>query len=188
MGKSRLAAEVVARAEADGQAVIRARATSASASMPLGPLVHLLPAGVLGREDPVARYREIVASLPGGQGGWWRSSTTSTTSTTPRRRSWPSCWTAARCSSSGRCAPTSTPTPAVGSLWRRDDVARIDLADLDADDVDALLHLVLGGPVHSDVVSAIWTASAGNVLLVRELVLAARAQRRPASSAGACGG
>ena len=68
VGKSRLAAELLARAGGAGRVVVRARATSASASMPLGPLVHLLPAGVLDIGDPVARYRQIVAGLPVGTG------------------------------------------------------------------------------------------------------------------------
>ncbi|MET0460316.1 MAG: LuxR C-terminal-related transcriptional regulator [Ilumatobacteraceae bacterium] len=175
VGKSRLAAEVVARAEADGRAVIRARATSASASMPLGPLVHLLPPGVLGREDPVARYRDIVANLPRGDGRLVASIDDLHLLDDTSASLLAQLLGGGEAFLVGTVRSDVTPTPTVGSLWRRDDVARIDLGDLDADDVDALLHLVLGGPVHSDVVSAIWTASAGNVLLVRELVLAARA-------------
>ena len=39
--------------------------------------------------------------------------------------------------------------------------------------VDTLLHLVLGGPVEASTIAEIWTASEGNVLFVRELVLGA---------------
>ena len=174
VGTSRLAAEVVARAESDGQAVIRARATSASASMPLGPLVHLLPpASSAARIRSPATARSSPA-CPAGRDGW------SSFVDDLHQLDDASAALLAQLMDGGEVflvgtvRTDTTPTPTVASLWRRDDVTRLDLADLDADDVDALLHLVLGGPVHSDVVSAIWTASAGNVLLVRELVLAAQ--------------
>ncbi len=52
-------------------------------------------------------------------------------------------------------------------------VQRIDLGDLDRAAVDTLLHLVLRGPVEATTASEVWTASEGNVLFVRELVLGA---------------
>src|SRR5207342_92415 len=52
-------------------------------------------------------------------------------------------------------------------------VRRIDLDDLDRASVDTLLNLVLRGPIESSTTTDIWVASQGNVLFVRELVLAA---------------
>ena len=63
--------------------------------------------------------------------------------------------------------------PAVDSLWHRGRVRRTDLGDLDRAAVDTLLHLVLRGPVEAATSAEIWTASQGNVLFVRELVLGA---------------
>src|SRR5262249_19917576 len=63
--------------------------------------------------------------------------------------------------------------PGVESLWQRARVRRVDLQDLDRATVGTLLHLVLRGPVEATSVAEIWTASRGNVLLVRELVLGA---------------
>ena len=63
--------------------------------------------------------------------------------------------------------------PGLDALWQRARVRRVDLEDLDRAAVDTLLHLVLGGPVEASTITAIWTASEGNVLFVRELVLGA---------------
>ena len=86
------------------------------------------------------------------------SSSSSRTVRTARRRSRPA---SSRCGSGPACgASTST--------------------ILDRAAVDTLLHLVLGGPVEASTIEEIWTASQGNVLFVRELVLG-RPRRRPAS-------
>ena len=84
--------------------MIRARATTVSASMPFGALVHLLPAGRAeprGSRRPVSRDRRG-ATAPRRPAG--RSSTISSTWTQRRWGCWRSCWTVARCSSSGRYA------------------------------------------------------------------------------------
>jgi DNA-binding CsgD family transcriptional regulator len=61
--------------------------------------------------------------------------------------------------------------PPLAALWARARVRRVDLEDLSHDGVDTLLHLVLSGPVEGTTSSEIWTASQGNILFVRELVL-----------------
>src|SRR5262249_53341813 len=58
-------------------------------------------------------------------------------------------------------------------LWRDDRVGRIDLDDLSRSQLDALLHIALGGPIATDAIDAVWAISQGNVLYARELVLAA---------------
>ena len=154
--------------------MIRARATMVSASMPFGALVHLLPAGVLSREDPVGRYREIVEALPRRDGllvvfvddlQYLDAASVALLA---------QLLDGGEVFLVGTVRSETAPTPTVASLWRRDDVVRIDLGDLSRDDVDTLLHVVLGGPVHSDAVAAIWSASRGNALFVRELVLGAK--------------
>ena len=67
----------------------------------------------------------------------------------------------------------ATLPPGLDALWHRARVRRVDLEDLDRAAVDTLLHLVLRGPVEVTTVTDIWTASRGNVLFVRELVLGA---------------
>ena len=174
VGKSRLAAELVETAERSGRAVVRARATSASAAMPLGPLVHVLPAGVLLHEDPVVRYREVIAALPGGPDlcvvfvDDLQHLDAASGALVGQLLDGGEVFLV------GTLRPDVEPAPGVASLWQRDDVVRIDLAAFGSDDVDTLLHLALEGPVHSEAVGAIWAASAGNALFVRELVRAAR--------------
>src|SRR4029079_11444265 len=64
-------------------------------------------------------------------------------------------------------------SPALETLWHRARVRRIALVDLDRAAVDTLLHLVLRAPVETSTITEIWSASQGNVLFVRELVLGA---------------
>ena len=69
---------------------------------------------------------------------------------------------------------TGEPVPApLAGLWQRGRVERVDLAPLDEAGIDSLLHLVLRGPVAPGTIAALWSASRGNVLFVRELVLGA---------------
>ena len=174
VGKSHLAAELVDRAAAEGRDVIRARATTVSASMPFGALVHLLPAGVLGREDPVGRYREIVEGLPRHDGPLVLFVDDLQYLDAASAGLLTQLLDGGEVFLVGTVRSETAAAPTVASLWRRDDVVRIDLGDLSRDDVDTLLHVVLGGPVHSDAVAAIWSASRGNALFVRELVLGAK--------------
>ena len=50
--------------------------------------------------------------------------------------------------------------------------------ELSCADVDTLLYLALGGAVEAATIDAVWNASRGNVLFVRELVLGAMAAGR----------
>ena len=142
--------------------------------MPFGAFAHLLPPGVLTRDDPVDRYREIVEGLPPRQGRLvvyvddLQHLDAATAGLLAQLLDGGEVFLVAT------VRTTTAANPVAASLWRRDDVVRIDLGELSRDDVDTLLHLVLGGPVHSDAVAAIWLASAGNALFVRELVLGAR--------------
>jgi DNA-binding CsgD family transcriptional regulator len=63
--------------------------------------------------------------------------------------------------------------PQVAALWHRGRVRRIDVEHLDRVRVDTLVHLVLRGPVAPGTSEAIWSASRGNVLFLRELVIGA---------------
>ena len=177
VGKSRLAEEVVARATSAGRATMRVRASVASSSIPLGAVAHLLPTELLDqRFDPLSVYGGVVASLRGVSAGsgrlvvlvddvQWLDAT--------------SVALLGQLLDGGEIAVVATvrtgedaPDAVVG-LWRRDDVVRVDLTELTYDDVDSLLHLALGGPVDRGAVDRVWSASAGNALFVRELVLAA---------------
>ena len=58
------------------------------------------------------------------------------------------------------------------ALWQRARVQRIDLDELDRDSLDTLLHLVLRDPVEGSTLAELWRSSGGNVLFLREVVLA----------------
>jgi DNA-binding CsgD family transcriptional regulator len=58
-------------------------------------------------------------------------------------------------------------------LWRDGRVERVDLEDLNRTQLDTLLHLALGGPMEAGSGRALWEASRGNPLYLRELLLGA---------------
>lgn len=69
-------------------------------------------------------------------------------------------------------AGTATPAPVV-ALWKDGLAERLDLGPLSQADVGKLLTRVLGGPVDRAAIHQLWQRTEGNVLFLRELVLAA---------------
>ncbi|MEU0883811.1 LuxR C-terminal-related transcriptional regulator [Lentzea sp. NPDC005914] len=65
------------------------------------------------------------------------------------------------------------PEPVV-ALWKDELLPRIELAPLGRGAVTEVLEIVLGGAVDSASADRLWTASAGNMLLLREMHFAAR--------------
>jgi ATP/maltotriose-dependent transcriptional regulator MalT len=63
---------------------------------------------------------------------------------------------------------------AVVALWKDGLADRLDLSPLTAEQVDALLGIVLGGPADGSAVRLFWERTEGNPLFLRELVVAAR--------------
>ena len=186
MGKTRLADQCLALADRHGRNVARATATGSRAA-PLGALA-LLPAGIgAERVDLVAIVSEVRAVLSdqGGRGplvlfvdDLHLLDVTSATLLCQLVDA-DLLFLVATVRSNERL-------PAgVEALWQRARVRRVDLVDLDR--AVGTLHLVLQGPVEAATVAEIWTASQGNVLLVRELVLGAldRGPRRPAGRVAA---
>ena len=179
VGKTRLAEEVVGRITKVGRATQRVRASLASSALPLGAVAHLLPSDVLDRSfDPLSVYAGVVASLRVARAGrgplvilvddaQWLDQTSAVL--------FGQLLDGGELALVGTVRTGEDAPPAVAGLWRRDDVGRVDLGELTYADVDALLHLVLGGPVDHGAIARLWSASAGNPLFVRELVLGALA-------------
>uniref|UniRef100_UPI0039BFEA00 helix-turn-helix transcriptional regulator n=1 Tax=Lentzea alba TaxID=2714351 RepID=UPI0039BFEA00 len=70
---------------------------------------------------------------------------------------------------------SGTPAPdPVLSLWKDELLPRIELAPLGRAAVTEVLETVLGGDVESASADRLWTASAGNMLLLREMHVAAQ--------------
>jgi ATP/maltotriose-dependent transcriptional regulator MalT len=68
---------------------------------------------------------------------------------------------------------TAEPVPAgLDTLWQRARVQRIDLDHLDEASLKGLLKLVLGDSVEGSTLNQLWRSSEGNVLFLREFVLA----------------
>ena len=69
VGKSRLAAEMIASAASRGWRTGTATASAAAAAAPLGALAHLLPREVVDvRADPVTLFATVAAAFGGGAG------------------------------------------------------------------------------------------------------------------------
>lgn len=70
---------------------------------------------------------------------------------------------------------TGSPVPdPVRALWIDDLVDRVELNPLTRFEASRLLQEALGGPIDSGSADRLWRLAAGNVLLLRELILAAR--------------
>src|SRR6476619_3044765 len=175
VGKTRLADQCLAVADQAGRNVARATATEGSCEVPLGALAHLLPAG-LGDErcDLVALVSQIRSVLQDQSGTGPLvlfvddlHLLDSTSATLVGQLVDADLLFLVATVRSTESVPRG-----LESLWHKARVRRIDLDDLDRAAVDTLVHLILRGPVEASTVTELWTASQGNVLFVRELVLA----------------
>jgi DNA-binding CsgD family transcriptional regulator len=177
IGKSRLLREGVACIDSDRHLLLSASASAATAAMPLGGLSAALPpeqpagtsaAGLLRwGMDALQRQaagRPIILAVDDAHlldplsaalvGHVARSGHTTVLGT----------------------LRTGIPVPdPVRALWIDDLVDRLELGPLSVAETTSLLHEVLGGPVDSRSVDRLWELAQGNALLLRELVLAARA-------------
>jgi hypothetical protein len=67
----------------------------------------------------------------------------------------------------------AVPPDAITALWKELDAPRLDLAELGSAQGQEVLELALGAPVDHHSARALWQAAAGNLLFMRELVVAA---------------
>jgi ATP/maltotriose-dependent transcriptional regulator MalT len=176
VGKTRLADQCLALSDQHGRLVARATATEGSRAVPLGALAHLLPAGIGDdRYDLVAVMSEVRPML--------REQATNGplvlfVDDLPLRDATSATLVGQLVDADlvflvGTVRTSEDVPGGLESLWQRARVRRIDLDVLDRPAVDTLLHLVLEGPVEASTILEVCTASEGNVLFVRELVLAA---------------
>ncbi|MBL7519972.1 AAA family ATPase, partial [Frankia sp. CNm7] len=188
VGKTRLGDECLVRAARGGAPTARAVATRAAASMPLAALVHVFPQEDA-RDEPASARPSTTDDLPEAVGlyHWSREAI--------RRRAGGrrlvlfvddlhlldtvSLNVLAQHTASGEIFLVATlrssePVPElVDGLVSADRAVRVELDVLGRADVDQLLHLVLDGPVTATGSAALWAASQGNVLYLRELLLGA---------------
>ncbi|TMR88585.1 LuxR family transcriptional regulator [Nonomuraea basaltis] len=164
VGKSRLAAEAVRGMPG----LVRILATVAAADIPLGAMAHLLPpqlpaGNVIGwAADAIGRERlllvddaHLLDAVSAVLVHHLVASGQARVLATVR---------------SGERVPD-----AVTALWKDDLVPRLDLGPLGAEESDRLLADALGGHVEAITARRLWRISQGNVLFLRELVLAGQA-------------
>ena len=181
VGKTRLGDECLSVAHRRGRAVARASAGEGTQPTPLGALAHLLPPGLADVRCDLVAVLDAVASELRSHGDreplvlfvddLHRLDSTSATLVAQLVDADLVFLVAA--------ARTGEPVPEpLSTLWQRARIRRVDLAELDKAGIDTLLHLVLRGPVGPATIDALWSASRGNVLFLRELVIGALADDR----------
>jgi ATP/maltotriose-dependent transcriptional regulator MalT len=189
VGKTRLGDECLDLAEAAGRRVLRATADRSTGAVPFGAVAHLMPARALagfGDDDvinPVAfaklfdTARKVLAPVAGESG------VPVLLLDDAHRLDGSSLTMIDRLLAHGAlfCIATVVAGQSVPETvtrwWREERTARVDLGDLDPLGVDTLLHIALEGPLDATASGALWAASRGNVLALRELVLGARARQ-----------
>jgi DNA-binding NarL/FixJ family response regulator len=174
VGKSRLAAESVATAKCLAGQVT---ATASAASVPFAALAPLLPPIALKAEDSLGlmqRIREGLAQPSGSRRRVWIIDDADLLDST----SWALLgslvgWGTVCIVATMR--RESVVPDVLGGLWRSGQAMRIEVPSLDREATETLLHVGLGGPVSAAAVAALWRASGGNPLCLREVVAAAGA-------------
>jgi DNA-binding CsgD family transcriptional regulator len=180
VGKTRLADECRERAAAAGHPTERVVGSRTAALLPLSALVALLPTG-LDRPEPVGELNTVTFFEETRQALHVRHEGRRLVTVADDV----SLLDAASLALLGYLLGQGTifliatlrsedPVPdLVTGLWRDGRVERVDLEDLSRTQLDTLLHLALGGPMEAGSGRALWEASRGNPLYVRELVLGA---------------
>ncbi|MBN1173953.1 MAG: LuxR family transcriptional regulator [Micromonosporaceae bacterium] len=177
IGKTRLLREGLRALDADRLAVWTATATAATTGLPLGSLAPSLPPDQPPGGTSVALLRWAVDSLDRQAAG--RPIVVAIdNSHLLDPLSAALVYYLARSERATVFAAVRTGEPApesIRALWTDDLVDRIELGPLTHEETADLLKHALGGPVDPASVDRLWQLSQGNALLLRELVLAARA-------------
>jgi len=182
VGKTRLAEECLARAAREGWKGGRATASAAARTVPLGAIAHLIPAGVE-LSDPVKGFAQVATALAGPQRNrrWvvWVDDLhlLDATSAVLLRQ----LLDAGVVRLIGTVRAGEPVGDAVAALTTGSAVYRIDLTAFGERQVEAVLRAALGAPVGRRTLHELYTASGGNVLYLRELVLGALEHKTLAS-------
>ena len=184
VGKTRLAAEAAARAEARGARVAWVRASQAAAAVPLGAFAPLLPGGRAEGAELLAHARQALADAAGGRslvlcvddGQLLDPASAALLHQVVAGREAIAIVTVRR----------GDPVPdALRALWKDELCERLDLSELGRGHMRTLLGAVLGGPLDARSETAVWELTRGNALYLRELVRHGRERALLAEEAGA---
>lgn len=173
-GKTRVIDEVVAALTSKGRSVRRIVATSATSSVPFGAVAHLLPVGSRDSADPLM----LIASLRDVLVAEAESAPVLVVDDAPLLDV-ATAGVIATLAGGGIVHVVASardeealPDPLVDVLLG-DKALSVNLSPLTDDDIDTLLHLVLGGPVDGSVMMSMRERTEGNPLFLRELTRSA---------------
>jgi DNA-binding CsgD family transcriptional regulator len=169
-GKTRVIDEVAEALEAKGRTVRRIVATTATSAVPFGAVAHLIPVGARDSSEPVgtiAALQDVLAPANATRPVMVVDDVPLLDTATAGVLAALLGSGAADLLAAGRTGE-ALPSPLVDILLGERSV-QAELPPLSEDDVDTLLHLVLGGPVDLAVVVAMLERTRGNPLFVREL-------------------
>jgi DNA-binding CsgD family transcriptional regulator len=179
VGKTRLALEGLELAERAGLATVRVTGTRSGASLPFGALAPLLPAAdqrepgaADDRSDLLRRSASALLGLAGGR----RLALLADDAHLLDDSSATVIHQLAVTNGAFTLATVRTGEPApdsVVALWKDGLVERVELVGLRTKQIEELLQAVLGGPVDPAAAARLAVRCQGNVLFLRELVLAA---------------
>ncbi|MDE0803223.1 MAG: AAA family ATPase, partial [Acidimicrobiales bacterium] len=173
-GKTRLLRALGERLTRRGDRVIEAVASPATKAVPLGPLLSLLPTEP--SEDLGGLIRSICAELAADANG----ARLVVSIDDVHHLDEPSVALLSHLLTASDCHLVCTVRSGerlpggLAELWSTFDIDEVTLEPLAVDDVAALAEHVLGGPAASSLSEVLAERSAGNPLLVRELLLDAR--------------
>ncbi|MGQ0572895.1 MAG: LuxR C-terminal-related transcriptional regulator [Pseudonocardia sp.] len=173
VGKTRLADEMLRRAERTGRATAWVRATRSTAALPFGAFAHLMPADVDGLASSFDAMRRATADLRDVAAG--RGLVVGIDDA--HLLDEPSAALAHHLVTTGTAFVVATVRAgervpdAVRSLWKDELAGRIEVGPLSRVEVDELLAAVLDGQVDTATRHRLWEAGQGNALFLRELVL-----------------
>jgi hypothetical protein len=174
VGKTRLAREAIARAEREGATTSWVVASRANASIPFGPFAHLLPESLppaTSRLELLSRIAEELSSRTrGGRlviGIDDAHLLDEASAVLVHQLASSRGFFVLATTRSGEAAPDS-----VTALWKDGLAERLEVKALSEGVVGELVSQVLGGQVHGPTLARLWEASGGNVLFLRELLLA----------------
>ena len=174
VGKSRLAREACAAADADGALSVWSQATASSAVIPLGAVAGLIPEDV-SSGDPLELMRRTSASLR-ERAGQRRVVLAVDDAQLLDEASAGVVLHLAMASDVFVLATVRegpSPPDAIDALWKDLNAPRLELERLSDEAMAQLIEAGLGGPVEQATVRQLLDTSAGNPLYVRELVLGA---------------
>jgi DNA-binding CsgD family transcriptional regulator/RecA/RadA recombinase len=188
VGKTRLVAEAVESERSGGAAVEWVRATEAAREIPLGSFAHLLAAGdeAQQRDDLLHLALARLHTRAGGRSFLLAvddAHLLDEVSVALLHLAVTQSPAPIRVLASVR---TGEPLPpGLGTLWKDELLARLDVAPLGRDATEQLALAVLGEGVPSSLLDRIWRLSRGNALFLRELVTAAVERKDRAGGNGA---